>query len=66
MHSPLKGKPRNKVPWPRLHTRVFPHQEAYVEAKVKKAKGKISEGEVYRELIDKGINSEKAEKHVSQ
>jgi hypothetical protein len=62
MSSTLKGKPRNAVAWPRLHTRVFPHQEAYVKAEVKKSRKKISEGEVYRALIDEAINNRKKKK----
>lgn len=55
MISPLKGKPKNKVAWPRLNTRVFPHQDEYVKKEVKRSKGKVSEGEVYRTLIDEAI-----------
>lgn len=58
----LKGKPKNKVAWPRLNTRVFPHQEEYVKTEARKSRGKISEGEIYRELLDLGIKVRKAKK----
>ncbi len=60
MRSPLKGKPKNKVALKPLYTRVFIHQDDYVKVEVKKSKGAMSEGELYRELIDLGINSRKS------
>jgi hypothetical protein len=59
MQSTLKGKPKNKVAWPRVNTRVFPHQAEYVKLQVEKSAGAVSEGEVYRQLIDLGIKSKK-------
>jgi len=69
MTSPLKGKPKNTEPYPRLNTRVFSHQEEYVKSEVKKSKKTnkpISEGELYRELIDIGIISRKKKEHVGK
>lgn len=57
MTSPLKGKPKNLVAWPRLNTRVFPHQDEYVKKEAKRSK--ISEGELFRELVDIGIKYRK-------
>lgn len=59
MQSTLKGKPKNKVAWPRLNTRVFPHQAEYVKEHVERSEGTISEGGLYRELIDIGIKNRK-------
>lgn len=59
MKSTLKGKPKNEVAWPRLSTRVFPHQNEYVKKEAKRLKGKVSEGEIWRSLLDEAINSRK-------
>lgn len=55
MGSTLKGKPRNTVALKVLYTRVAIHQDEFVKKEVKGSKGKLSEGGLYRELIDLGI-----------
>ncbi len=47
-----------------IYTRVHNHQDAYVKAEVKRSKGTTSEGELYRELIDRGIKNRKEEKSL--
>ncbi len=56
MSSTLKGKPKSKVALKPLYTRVFGHQDEFVKQEVKRSKKpKLSEGALYRELIDLGI-----------
>jgi hypothetical protein len=48
----------------RLNTRIWGDQEEYAKAKVKKSKTKanpkgLTEGEVYRDLLAKGIKADK-------
>lgn len=43
----------------RVNTRYWPDQEAYVKAKAKKSKGTLTEGDVWRDIVTKGIAADK-------
>lgn len=51
---------KERVAMPRLNTRIHLHQEEYVKNEVKRSKGALGEGELYRELIDLGIKVRRA------
>lgn len=55
----VKDKKADKENLRRLNTRITGAQETYAKAKVKKSKGELTEGEVYRDLLDKGIKADK-------
>lgn len=43
----------------RVNTRIREDQDAFIKAEVKKSGGTLTEGEVHRQLLDKGIASTK-------
>lgn len=56
----MSGKDNNKENMVRLNSRVRTDQAEYVKEKIKRSKTKanpkgLTEGEVYRDLLDKGI-----------
>lgn len=43
----------------RTNTRIRPDQDEYIKSKAKRSKGETTEGEITRELLDKGIAADK-------
>lgn len=41
----------------RVNTRIFARQDNYIKAEAKKSKGKLSEGDVHRTLLNEAISN---------
>lgn len=42
-----------------VNTRIFEHQSRYIKAEAKRSKGKLTESDVFRILLDEAITSRK-------
>ncbi len=47
-----------KEPLKRVNTRITLEQDKYIKTRVKESKGNLTEGEVHRNLLDKGISAD--------
>ncbi len=47
-----------KEPLKRVNTRITVDQDKFIKAKVKASKGALTEGDVHRDLLDKGISAD--------
>jgi len=57
MASTTKGE--KAKPMPRAAARIFQHQADFIKAEAKKSKGKFTEGDIHRQLLDEAITRRK-------
>lgn len=50
-----------KEPMKRVNTRVLESHDDFVKAEVKRSKGALTEGDVYRMLLEEAITARKAQ-----